>query len=75
MNPKDYGCKDKIELARYLRHINNSQVTLTPDMVREICVLVGEGMVYRDVAHIHGVSRMTVQKIVNKRSFGWVQDA
>ena len=74
MDPKDYGCKDKIELGRYLKHAHNSQVRLTPDRVRDIRILIGEGMLYKDVAHIHGVTRGTVQKVMNGKSFGWVDN-
>lgn len=48
-------------------------VKLTPDRVRDIRLLIDGGMVHRNIAIIHGVSRDTIQKIATKKLFGWVE--
>ena len=70
---REYGCKDQDEFTRYMVHLNNPAIRLTPDNVRRIRSLIEQGARQQDVASMFNVKKGTIASVVRGKSFGWVE--
>lgn len=66
------NCADRAEHGTENRGTRQWMAKLKDEDVRDIRAKAGQ-MYHRDIARLHGVSRMTVTDIVNRRTWAWLE--